>query len=663
MRESKVQEVLSRFSKEQVQEIYYTHGVKECSKILQVAENNLQKLIDALGIPRRRRKRATTEELAARISEEELVRYYIDENHTSQETQQHFNITEANIGELFKFYGIENKISRVKALTKAAVIDKDDLYEYYVEENHDRESTIKHFRLKNLFQLDYWLKLYGISKKISNSSKYVSKEELEKYYVDEDHGFMDTCRYFNIGSNSLIKLCDKFDLNKNKDKEYFQEIVDRIDREEFENYFKYHTKEETATHFNVTTGDRVFYGICDYFGINKSEAIEKDITEASKNISKEELESYYIYKNHTIDECLAYFHINKKIFAGLIYLYNINKYSRAERQYIASKNAQRISKEQLEECINSGLSPDEIATNVQLGRNSVADLLLYYDLTDGIKYAKENELITSVKNLGIEDISTHNRKILGNGQEIDVYLPNTRIGIEFNGNYWHSNLKLPKNYHLDKSKLAESASVRLIHVWEYEWDDPKTRKKIMALIETAALSSPRKIYARKCKVEKLTNGEAQPFNEANHLQGHRNAQVTYGLFYAGELVQLMSFSKTKYNKNLREENSWEIIRECTSLHTSVVGGVSKLFRHFIADYNPDSVFSYCDFNKFSGKSYEMLGMKFIGYTGPDMHWVLSFSDRSGIVGRHPSKHKEMKERAVAQLWGAGSKKYLWTKSS
>ena len=156
MRESKVQEVLSRFSKEQVQEIYYTHGVKECSKILQVAENNLQKLIDALGIPRRRRKRATTEELAARISEEELVRYYIDENHTSQETQQHFNITEANIGELFKFYGIENKISRVKALTKAAVIDKDDLYEYYVEENHDRESTIKHFRVKNLLQLDYW---------------------------------------------------------------------------------------------------------------------------------------------------------------------------------------------------------------------------------------------------------------------------------------------------------------------------------------------------------------------------------------------------------------------------------------------------------------------------------------------------------------------------
>ena len=50
-------------------------------------------------------------------------------------------------------------------------------------------------------------------------------------------------------------------------------------------------------------------------------------------------------------------------------------------------------------------------------------------------------------------------------------------------------------------------------------------------------------------------------------------------------------------------------------------------------------------------------MKFIGYTGPDMKWIIDWT----VVNRKPSKHKELKEKAVAQIWGAGSKKYLWTK--
>lgn len=127
-----------------------------------------------------------------------------------------------------------------------------------------------------------------------------------------------------------------------------------------------------------------------------------------------------------------------------------------------------------------------------------------------------------------------------------------------------------------------------------------------------------KIYARDCLVKIISNKEAKPFNNENHLQNHRDAQVTYGLFYRDELVQLMSFNKAKYNKNLDSDNSWEIIRGCPGSNDIVVGGVGKLFKYFIKDYKPDKVFSYCDFNKFDGRGYLALGMKFIGYTGPDM---------------------------------------------
>lgn len=198
--------------------------------------------------------------------------------------------------------------------------------------------------------------------------------------------------------------------------------------------------------------------------------------------------------------------------------------------------------------------------------------------------------------------------------------------------------------------MMEDKGYRLIHIYDYEWNDERKRPIIESLLRITFGKVENKIYARNCEIREITNKEAKPFNEKNHLQGHRNAQITYGLFYKGALVQLMSFSKHK-------KYEWEIIRGCPGSNNIVVGGVSKLFNHFIKEHDPNQVFSYCDYNKFDGKGYEALGMKFIGYTGPDMKWIIDWT----VVNRKPSKHKELKEKAVAQIWGAGSKKYLWTK--
>lgn len=162
-----------------------------------------------------------------------------------------------------------------------------------------------------------------------------------------------------------------------------------------------------------------------------------------------------------------------------------------------------------------------------------------------------------------------------------------------------------------------------------------------------------KIFARNCEIREISNKETKPFVDANHVQGHRNAQVAYGLFYNDSLVQIMSFS---YDK---KHNWWEIIRGCPKMDTMIVGGVSKLFKYFIKQHNPEQIFSYCDFNKFDGHGYEALGMSLIGLTGPDMMWILN---DGRICKRSPSKNEEMKKNAVAQVWGAGSKRYLWIKS-
>lgn len=261
----------------------------------------------------------------------------------------------------------------------------------------------------------------------------------------------------------------------------------------------------------------------------------------------------------------------------------------------------------------------------------------------------EKDILNFIKDIYNREVIENTKKIIY-PYELDIYLPDIHLAIEINGSFWHSKEVKSKNYHFIKSKLCEDKGIRLIHIYECEWFTMKD--KITSLLKLAIDKSLyTRIYARNCEVRKINNKIAKSFNNTNHLQGHRNALITYGLYYNNQLVQLMSFSHHfKYQ--------WEIIRGCPGSNNQVIGGVSKLFTHFLKDYNPDSVFSYCDFNKFDGKSYSALGMEFIGYTGPDKFYVM-FDGTKQL--RNPHKRKELTQNCLFIIYGAGSKKYLWRK--
>ena len=56
----------------------------------------------------------------------------------------------------------------------------------------------------------------------------------------------------------------------------------------------------------------------------------------------------------------------------------------------------------------------------------------------------------------------------------------------------------------------------------------------------------------------------------------RGQTVCLGLIHEGELVQIMTFGKPRYNKNYQ----WELLRLCTNSDYNVLGGASKLFKNF-----------------------------------------------------------------------------------
>ena len=84
----------------------------------------------------------------------------------------------------------------------------------------------------------------------------------------------------------------------------------------------------------------------------------------------------------------------------------------------------------------------------------------------------EQALYEYIRSIYPGEIKQHVKNLLkessGKYYEIDIYIPALKIGIEYNGLYWHSELQKEKNYHFKKSKLADALGIRLINIYEDE---------------------------------------------------------------------------------------------------------------------------------------------------------------------------------------------------
>ena len=102
------------------------------------------------------------------------------------------------------------------------------------------------------------------------------------------------------------------------------------------------------------------------------------------------------------------------------------------------------------------------------------------------------------------------------------------------------------------------------------------------------MSENNKIYARNCIIQQIKESEAKEFLLNNHKQKFARAKIYYGLFFNNELIQLMSFGNPRFNKDYQ----WEIIRDCSKKNHQVIGGVSKLWKHFLENNGCHSCICY-----------------------------------------------------------------------
>lgn len=267
-------------------------------------------------------------------------------------------------------------------------------------------------------------------------------------------------------------------------------------------------------------------------------------------------------------------------------------------------------------------------------------------------------------------VETSNRDILS-GKELDIYLPELKLAIEFNGLYWHSydrlELKEEKERHLYKTEECEKQGIQLIHINEDEW---LFKKQIVKSILSHKLGNSRnRIYARKCKVKEIDPSDYNKFCEVNHIQGKRNSKIKLGLFYDSELLSVMGF-------NIHSKYQWELIRYCQKQNCSVIGGASKIWKYFIKNYKPDSILSFCDRRWSDGRIYHKLGMKMIELTPPNYKYVKNkqflsrlqcqkhkLSRLLDFFDHNKTEYENMFINGYRRIWDCGNYKFVWRKEN
>lgn len=222
----------------------------------------------------------------------------------------------------------------------------------------------------------------------------------------------------------------------------------------------------------------------------------------------------------------------------------------------------------------------------------------------------EDSLGQYITSLGIS-WERRRRDLLGDTHlEVDIYIPELRIAIEFNGLYYHSEEFLDKNYHKIKRELALQSGITLYQIWENDWRERRSvvEKHLQNILN---VSTQPKVAARNTQVTEISSEQAKSFLNEHHIQGFVGSTVYVGLIHQGDLVAVGAFKK--------RAEEFELTRYATSC--LVRGGHSKIVAYFEKCYTYSKLVTFADLTFGDGSLYRTTGWQEDKYLYPDYFYT------------------------------------------
>lgn len=295
---------------------------------------------------------------------------------------------------------------------------------------------------------------------------------------------------------------------------------------------------------------------------------------------------------------------------------------------------------------HNGKTLTEWAATTDLSYSTFVELKNDYGLEFALSHTKKTSSLEQVvHNWLVEANIKHESNITLGKFRPDFILPNNTV-VEIDGLFWHQEKEVPgQDYH--KRKRDEYLRLGYTPLFFRE-DELNNKFEIMKSIILNKLGKSTRIFARKCKIVKLTMTEANEFFENTHLMNKGKGRCV-GLSYNDEIVCAMRF--------VNKKDKLEISRFSTKLFTNVIGGYSRLIKYIEDEFRPNIIENFVDLRYGSGDHLLKLGFEKISEN-------LSFQWTNFKETFHRMKFpgKTGYEYNLVKIWDCGQAKFIKRKS-
>lgn len=158
----------------------------------------------------------------------------------------------------------------------------------------------------------------------------------------------------------------------------------------------------------------------------------------------------------------------------------------------------------------------------------------------------EKQLLDFIKSIYPGNVIENSRKTIP-PWELDIYLPDLNLAIEYDGLYWHSeDMGTPLDYHLNKTKACEALGLRLVHVFESDWrENPDlVRDSVRRAIE----ASPKTFNVSELVSKEVSPSDAVLFHSCSGIKLGHEPVFSFGSYDGDKLVACVSFEKSRLCK-------------------------------------------------------------------------------------------------------------------
>jgi very-short-patch-repair endonuclease/endogenous inhibitor of DNA gyrase (YacG/DUF329 family) len=323
------------------------------------------------------------------------------------------------------------------------------------------------------------------------------------------------------------------------------------------------------------------------------------------------------------------------------------------------------NKEQFTDLI-TGSSVVEITEKYECSIDLIYD---YHDrygldiLKKRIRSRYEEEIADILSEIGV-NFERNNQRLI-RPLELDFYLPDHNLAIEFNGLYWHSEINGNKNksYHAEKTNQCLEHGVQLLTIFEDEW---LNRKDIIVRhISHLCGKSNRRVGARKTTIVESDNSkEVREFLEANHIQGSTfSFSKAWWAIHEDERVAVFVVRQ--------HDDGSEITRYCTKGDASFPGLFTKFISHVKKTTEITKLMTIADLRWSCGDVYLKSGFELVDFIEPDYFYTDCKKSREhkfnfrkdriaskyGLVTEGKTERELTTELGLDRIWDCGKLKF------